>query len=59
MAKDDDRKGPKPAWRKPELRGLETGAPPHCNPAFPQAQICATNGLPQSSVGCNQKGTFS
>ncbi len=49
----------KPAWRRPEIKGLEVDGPPQCNPSFPQAQVCAVNGLVQSSTACNQKGIFS
>ena len=49
----------KPTWRRPMIQGLTTDGPPLCNPAFPQAQVCATNGLVQSSVSCTQKGIFS
>ena len=56
---DDSAKGGKKPWRKPRIQGLQTDGPPICNPAFPQAQVCATNGLVQSSIGCNVKGIFS
>lgn len=59
MAKDSKQDGQKKTWRRPVIQGLTTDGPPHCTPAFPQAQVCASNGLVQSSVGCNQKGIFS
>ena len=52
---DEDRK----TWRRPTIQGLKTDGPPICNPAFPQATVCASNGLVQSSVGCSAKGIFS
>jgi hypothetical protein len=57
-----DHNNPKPnkkTWSKPVIQGLTTDGPPICNPSFPQAQVCASNGLVQSGTACNQKGVFS
>lgn len=56
MSRNDDAKKP---WKRPTIQGLKTDGPPICNPAFPQATVCASNGVIQASVGCNQKGLFS
>lgn len=56
MSQDDPKKRP---WSRPRIQGLQTDGPPVCNPAFPQAQVCATNPFDQSQAACNQKGIFS
>lgn len=62
MGKGDDErvKGQRLAWRRPRIEGLGVaGTPTPCNPAFPQAAVCAGNGVLQATVRCNQKGIFS
>lgn len=56
MKNSDD---PRPTWRRPTIQSLETAGKPECNPGFPQASVCASQGLVQSSVGCSSKGIFS
>ena len=56
MSRSEDEKKP---WQRPTIQGLKTDGPPVCNPAFPQASVCASNGVIQASVGCAQKGLFS